>query len=352
MLVRFRHILLVSAGAAVIAAAVLVLGALRSDDTRGSGPQSPSQARVGLNGGHLERRGGADAARVDASLVRHEFLIGTPIEAMREVIADYARHNIKVLLLAGFPGGMPTPEAARSLGTWASEFGPDGDFWRANPELDGSLAVTEIEFGNETSSTYQYGDDFDAPSYVQRATDYAHRFADAHAAVREANPDVGMLAQVEDGGSESMNWINAVKAAQPDLDEMAVGWVAHPYGPRWEEKIERLVDQTSEVGWSSSVPVWITEFGLSTDDGRCLTDNYGWDPCMTYEEAARTLREVTDGARDVLGRRLGGFFVYQTLDQRPSGTSSEREHYFGALKSDRSEKGPYTTEVRRLVTGA
>ena len=45
--------------------------------------------------------------------------------------------------------------------------------------------------------------------------------------------------------------------------------------------MDSTVNATRNAG-ARDVPLWITEWGLSTDNGRCLSDNYGWDKCMTY----------------------------------------------------------------------
>ena len=62
---------------------------------------------------------------------------------------------------------------AQNLATWAAEFGPGGRFWAGRP--DGDLAVQQIEFGNETSYGYQYGDTWSDASYANRAEQYATR---------------------------------------------------------------------------------------------------------------------------------------------------------------------------------
>ena len=73
---------------------------------------------------------------------------------------------MRVLPLAGFPARtLPTPEQApepRELGQglWTRR----GSFW-AN-RSDGALAIQSIEFGNETSYGYQYGDSAESPSYT------------------------------------------------------------------------------------------------------------------------------------------------------------------------------------------
>jgi hypothetical protein len=284
--------------------------------------------------------------------VRVEFWVGTPVADMRSVIAAHAANGTRVLLLAGFHASMPTEAEARNLGAWAREFGPGGAFW-AN-RSDGRYAVRQIEFGNETSYGYQYGDNWDKPSYVARAKEYAQRFKDAQVAISGANAGVGLLAQADDANTGSANWVDGMFDAVPDLASRVAGWTVHPYGPqtRWQPRIERLISQTAARGASSSIPIWATEWGLSTDDGRCLSDNYGWDRCMTYSAAAGALSSSASAMRSTFGSRLRALLLFQGRDQRASGVSTDREHYFGALHSDATDKGAYSTAVRTLLAAS
>jgi len=285
------------------------------------------------------------------ALVRIEFDVSTPVHELRPAIEAHAANGIRVLPLAGFHGELPTAAEARNLAGWAREFGPGGSFWVDRP--DASFAVREIEFGNETSFGYQYGDAPGDESYAARAREYAVRFADAHEAISAANPAVGLLAQADSGGFESAAWVDGMFDAVPDLASGVAGWTIHPYGPRssWQPRIDRLVAQTAARGAGDDVPIWITEWGISTDDGRCLDANYGWDPCMTWADAATALEETVRGMRRAYGDRLRGILLFQVTDQRPSGKSSSREHYFGALRSDFTPKGRYTDAVRALLAG-
>jgi hypothetical protein len=281
-------------------------------------------------------------------VVRVEFEIWQPASDLRATIAAHAANGTRVLLLAGFHARMPTTDQARNLASWAREFGPGGSFWAGRP--DGELAMREIEFGNETSYGYQYGDSWDKPSYGARAREYALRFRDAQEAVRAANPGVGLLAQADDANM-GPGWVNGMFHAVPDLASRVAGWTIHPYGPRsnWQPRLSRLASQTAARGASSAIPIYITEWGVSSDDGRCLSDNYGWDKCMTYAAAASALHSTVADMRALWGARLRAFFVYQGHDQRPSGATSNREHYFGALRSNLSDKGAYSAEVRSFL---
>lgn len=274
-------------------------------------------------------------------LARVEFAIGTPPDQMRPYVEAAAARGIEVLLLAGFHARMPSAAEARNLGAWAAVYGPGGSFWAGRP--DARLASRYIEFGNESSYTYQ--------GTGGRGGEYALRFADAYAAVQAANPRVGLLAQADDGGTGSPAWVDAMFDAVPQLASMVAAWTVHPYGPRWSERIDRLVAQTSARGAPATIPIAVTEWGLATDDGRTLSDNYGWKRDMTYAEAAAAVTDTVRGmlAKPTLGPRLRLFTYYQGHDQQPSGTSGEREHYFGILRADGSDKGALTAALRQLA---
>jgi hypothetical protein len=213
--------------------------------------------------------------------------------------------------------------------------------------------VRLIEFGNETSGGYQYGNDSWAdPSYIARAELYATRFAQAHAAIKRTHRAVGLLAQADDGGTGSSAWVDHMFAAVPRLGRMVAGWTVHPYGPswRWKDKLHRLVRQTAAHGASRSIPIDVTEYGISSDDGAALTDNYGWPTNLTSARAAADLRTTVAQMRADrrIGKRLRLFMVYSAYDLRSPGATDDREAYFGALRHDLSSKGAYTAEVRRL----
>jgi hypothetical protein len=282
-------------------------------------------------------------------LVRVEFDISRPAADLRPAIAAHAANGTRVLLQAGFARRLPTVAEARNLRNWAREFGPGGTFWAGRS--DGRLAVRQIEFGNETSYTWQYGDRWNSPSYSARAREYARRFRDAQIAVRAANAQVGLLAQADDGGTGSANWVNGMFAAVPDLASRVAGWTVHPYGPqaRWQPKLDRLISQTAARGASRTIPIWITEWGIASDDGRCLSDNYGWDRCMTYAAAGAALNQSVAAMRARYGARLRAFFVYQGHDLSAPGATADRERYFGALRSDMTDKGAYGAQVRALL---
>lgn len=290
-----------------------------------------------------------------AHTARMEFSINTPVSQMESIIGAYAQAGVRPLLLAGFEGRIPSTSEAQNLASWAAAFGPGGTFWQGKSYPAGA-AVTDIEFGNETSYSYQFAETSSAsnwyalPSYIERAKNYALRFKDAVTAIQAVNPNVGLLAQADDGGSGTPTWVNSMFAAVPNLASLVAGWTVHPYGPQWEATINRLVSSTKAVGAPSTIPIYATEFGISSDNGRCLEENFGFNKCMSYGEAASTLESNIAAMRAKYGGRLRGVYLFQARDQQPTGTSTEREGYCGALQSNQATKGAYTTAVENLLS--
>jgi hypothetical protein len=281
-----------------------------------------------------------------AHSVRMEFPIGAPASDLAPIVEEYAKVGIRLVPLAGFAETLPTSSEARNVAHWAAEFGRGGTFWQGKPFSE--TPITSIEFGNETSFTYQFSDN-STEAVAGRAQTYALRIKEAHEAIGAVNANVGLLAQADDGDTGSSTWVDNMFHAVPNLGQMVIGWTVHPYGPDWQTRIDALLSQTQANGAPASIPVYITEWGLATDNGRCLSDNYGWNACMTYQEAANTLGSAVGAMRARYGSRLRALYLYQAQDQSAPGTSTDREQYFGSLQNDGSSKGPFTAEVESLL---
>lgn len=293
------------------------------------------------------------ATALGAKSARMEFSIGTPASQLERYVDMYARAGIRPLLLAGFHGRTPTATEAKNLASWAAAFGPGGTFWQGKSYPAGT-AVTHIEFGNESSYNYQYSaisgnsNWANTTFYKDLATQYALRFKDAHVAIQSANPRVGLLAVGDTPGNWG-TWMSSMFNAVPDLGQRVAGWTVHPYGPDWQSRIDGTLNNAKAQGAPATIPVHVTEFGVSSDNGRCLSDNYGWNKCMTYDQAGSTLTQSIQSMRSRYGSRLQSLYVYHAHDLANSGASSDREAFFGALKLDGSAKGGLTTAVRSFL---
>ncbi len=284
------------------------------------------------------------AASIGAKVARVEFTFGAAAPEIEKFIRSYAEKGIRVEPLAGFQGTLPSSAEARNLASWATAYGPGGTFWAHRS--DGYLAIQTIEFGNETSAGWQYGDAPGDASYTARARTYAIRLKEAAEAINATGEHVGLLAVGEDPSGE---WMNGMFAAVPNLGSYVGGWVAHLYGPSWHAKLEALIGQSAAHGASSTIPIDVTEWGLSGENTTCVTEDYGWNPCMNYQETGETLHRTVGEIRHVLGSRMGLFIFYQLRDQRPVNVSQSPFYYFGVLQNNLQPKGHYTTAAEEVL---
>jgi hypothetical protein len=280
-----------------------------------------------------------------AKIVRISFSIGQSASSLEYAIANYAAKGVRVAPLASFYGRMPTAAEAQNVASWAKAYGPGGSYW-ASHSGGSTLAIQTIEFGNETSYGYQYGDSAGTPSYQARAQLYAVRLKEAAEAISATGIKVGVLAQADD---PSGNWLNGMYQAVPNLSNYVSGWVVHPYGTAGRGKILALLQQTAAHGAPSNIPVDVTEWGISTDNGDCVYENYGMNPCMTYGEAAEQMKKGVAEVKSLIGSRLQLFLLYQVRDQEAAGASNERESYFGLLQHEDQPKGAFTTAAQELL---
>jgi hypothetical protein len=286
-----------------------------------------------------------DTANLHPKEVRVPLQIGASVTTVQKQIDGLAAKGEQALLLAEFPGRIPSTSEAQSLAGWAKVFGPGGSYWQGR---DGSLAVRHIEFGNETNLSYQFGGVSSGPSYIARAQAYAQRARDAADAIRAANPGVGLIIQGDNGGSGTSQWVDGMFSAVPDLTSHIAGWTMHPYGPksRWQPIMDKVVSDTAKHG-DTTLPFFITEYGISTNNGVCLDSNYTWPTCLTYQQAGDAMRGAIADMRARYGSRLAEMFIFEQRDMAtdPNG----REANFGAVKPDGSPKGAYTTTIRDLL---
>jgi hypothetical protein len=335
---------------AVVGALAVGCGDATESGQPGSGSASKRQASaftVGMNAGPAADWEARVGARLRPSVVRLDFDISTPPSEIAPDVAALAARGTRVQLVASFIGRMPGDADAGRLAVWARTFGPGGTFWRNRS--DRRLAMRYIEFGNETNAGYQYDDcGPGCPDYGERARQYALRFKEAQQAIdgRRGNRRVGLLAIAGESGDHE--WADAMYAAVPDLSRRAAGWVAHPYGPDYKHKLGNVIAGVSPHG-GGRLPIFVTEYGIASDNGRCLSDNYGWPKCLSYKQAADRLSGAIEGMRAAYGKRLAQVLIFAQVDRKPSGATDDREDYFGAVQHDGQAKGPLTAKVQKLL---
>ena len=272
-------------------------------------------------------------------VVRMEFGLGEH-EIAQHVLATAQRlagYGSKLEPLVTFDGRIPTTAEAISLGEVA--------------KVAGSY-IKAIEFGNETSFSYQYGDNYSTASYKERARRYALLVREAAQATRPYG--VGILAQADDGGSGSAVWVNEMFASVPNLSSYVTGWTIHPYDNASSvtaadtygiPKMRRMVADLAAVG-DTTTPVYVTEDGIASDNGPLLNNGVH----MTYAEAATSITHQVAELRTAAGSHgIATFIFYTNRDQREPGVGTEHEWYFGVLGSSDQAKGAYTTAIQALL---
>jgi len=289
--------------------------------------------------------GSEDPGNVDqvsglgARLMRAEFTPDTTVEQLEPLVAATAARGIRLQPLVGWDDGTPTPDLT-AVSRWAAAFGPRGTFWAGRSD---ATAITDIELGNENSFSYKSGD-VAKSTYRDLATTYGHRAADAARAVDAANPAVGVLVELESGDTDKSTWIDAaLGAGGPDLVRLLHAPVTHAYGPDWRRELDQ--DFRFVAKWGLSKPFFMTEWGISTDNGPALSDNYDFPTDLTYAAAAALLAGNVDQMATVPGE-LKQVLLYQVHDQREPGETTDREGYFGIVNADGAHKGPYTAVAR------
>ena len=115
--------------------------------------------------------------------------------------------------------------------------------------------------------------------------------------------------------------------------------------------LDQLVSQTAARGAPPTVPIFITEIGIATDNGDCLDAQPRLEPLPDLwpgggcAEARRSRRS---------GRRYGESASARSSSTRRSTSicrtsDNEHEHYFGVLTATGGMKGAYTATIRSLL---
>lgn len=271
------------------------------------------------------------AKSLQPQLVRVGGLSANMSKAEIAAIAErYIAQGTHIVALVDFNGAPPSEADCKNLANWADIPGVDA-----------------IEFGNEPWISPLHGGYFPETYTASNPNDpynlYAARYKTALTAIRTVNPKLPLIAV---GDSANTNHRPALKTFQA---MKAIGVTPnaiqiHPYGPNYMNRLTDAKRDLAEVGWPD-VPIWVTEVGVSTDNGNPLNNNYGWNTSMTYDEAAATLTRLTTDLGNAGVKRI---VVYMGTDYRAPGTSNEREWYFGLTKHDGSDKGSLTRTAREL----
>lgn len=263
------------------------------------------------------------------------------------LLESAAREGLHVLpMLIGTPswaGRTPLalPDDPWTFGAFAGQaaarYGPGGTFWRQHAGLDSRLAPQWFELWNEPYTT----------AYSQGGVDpaaYAHMVVAASTDARAANPRTRWLMAADlyyGPDSSPRNWLAAMYAAVPNLNDGFDGVAVHPYSfyaptagasaARVAFRFARLGAIASELAAHGAArrPIWITELGWSTCDLR--------PDCVSDHDQAQRLADAFTLVRTRYVHTVKALFVYHLRDFS-SGLPDDREAHYGLLRANATRK--------------
>lgn len=316
---------------------------------QGTTPPPPTAFRFALGSSGSEPTSAQIAQSLGVHLSRsYDHGPSAPVSEIQNTCQTYQSRGVRPFILCNWSSAL-TPG---NIAQWAAAVGPGGSWYQAHPEW-ASMAVQHIEMGNEWFYNYRGGIN------QAKCQAYATAFRDTALAVRAANPHVGLLFMTDidnQGTSAYNNMIDWFYQAVPNIHDYMAGITFHTYGPPSSSnvfpKMTDILNRMASHGAPNTIKIWITEDGISSDNGRALTDNYGWPVNMTYAQAGAGLRQKLSAllAHSVVGPRLAVWTNYQAHDQQPSGSGNNRESFFGVVQSNQAAKGDMTQSVRDHAT--
>lgn len=310
---------------------------------------TPTAFRFALGSSGSEQTSATIAQSLGVKLSRsYDHGPSAPVSEIQNTCQIYQSRGVRPFILCNWSSAFSTG----NLPAWASAVGPGGSWYSAHPEWAG-LAVQHFEIGNEWFYNYRGGIN------QAKCQAYATAFRDAAIAVKAANQNVGLLFMTDidnQGTGAYNNMIDWFYQAVPNIHDYMAGITFHIYGPPTGSnvfpKMTDILNRMASKGAPNTIKIWVTEDGISSDNGRNLTDNYGWPTNMTYAQAGAGLRQKLSAVlgHAQVGPRMAVWTNYQAHDQQPSGSGNNRESFFGVVQSNQSAKGDMTQSVRDHAT--
>ena len=183
---------------------------------------------------------------------------------------------------------------ARFAAAVARRYGPDGQFWREHPKLDGRLAAGWLDVWNEPYLNAYSDNDVNPAQYAQLVEAVG-------IAVHRANPAERLLMEANTyyetpAGALSEDWIDQLYQAVPSLNEYFDAASVHPYcaDPTVPvsqteyscQRVQVIHDELAANG-AGSKPLWATEFGWST-----CGEGGTYPGCVSYQDQAMYLQQM------------------------------------------------------------
>jgi hypothetical protein len=261
-----------------------------------------------------------------------------------ESAAEHHLHVLPLLLKTpawagpaplGFPADPST--FADFAARLAARYGPGGTFWTSHPQLDAGDAPAWFELWNEPYTTTFSTGGVDPAAYARLVVAAAR-------AGRVANPRTHWLMAADllyaASDARAGNWLDALYAAEPNLNRYIGGVAVHPYsylpptaGPRagpLEERFARIgaIESVLRRHGAGDKEVWITELGWSTCSLR--------PACTSVHDQAQWLADAFTLVRTRYARFVRALFVYHLDDFAVA--SDDREDHYGLTAVGGSHK--------------
>ena len=208
-------------------------------------------------------------------------------------------------------------------------YGPGGTFWASHPAIAGNAPVW-FELWNEPYH----------PTGEVYPGRYARLVRAAVTAGRAADPrarfllEAALTYQAADG--QTVNWVEQMYHAVPDLGEFFDGVAVHPYGgnPNVYTPQASTAGEPGQIAQihaafaqhgDGAKPFWVTEIGWSTCKGA-----YG---CVTEAQQAQYLQSFLTLSETRWASYVRAVFVFGLRDLAP-GARDNPQNWYGLLRPD------------------
>ncbi len=218
------------------------------------------------------------AVTLKAATARVEFAIDDPVSVLEPIVEGYAKDGIRPLLLASFNERVPSAAEAENVAKWAVAFGPGGTFWQGKGKgLPADTAVTDIEFGNETNNPTSSRRRCPTNGRTSRHTCSAPKNTRAACRPRRS-PSPPRARRWACSGSPTRatatppGWARCSKRCRTCGSTSPAGRSTRT-GRNAHVNMDAMIADTAAHGAPSTIPIYVTESGLNSDNGRCLVAN-------------------------------------------------------------------------------
>ena len=274
--------------------------------------------------------------QLGAAVTRHEWDPTEPIDHQDEIVyAAAAKIHTRIHAQLGANWlGTASSYKAFVLG-FIARYGMGGSFWKEHPELnEQAYAITTVELGNEP----YFGE--------MSASLYADTIRPTLEAIKSQSLPVKVIVVTRTYGTDT-TWMDTLYSRIPNLNSYFYAFADHPYwyghdptegtaaGPFG--RISVLRNRMNEKG-AADKPIWLTEYGQST--ANCGSQ------CVSEATQKEHLQKILNASITRSDWKIGLISVFQLRDR--SLNSTDREHGFGLLRFDGSQKASYSM-VRNLM---